>query len=195
MSFCGCEISYAAGSAGNIPESCREVPIFVDWSTYTSTSLTRMQAQRAFVRGFAEWHSYLDVRLYLTASRDQGFAKVVWTSFPNNVLATSNMADGTCDRTKTQGYSNDALWTEHLLFLVVVHEVGHLLGLPHLPGKHVMSAGIQTDLQGLTAGDVDAAVALGYVLKETPPEAPEGVSAEELVGALRLLRQWLREEG
>lgn len=188
--FCGC-----GEEAGTdflvIPEECRlDLPVYVDMESYTG-DLTLVEIHRALQWAFDEWGNYIHVRAYLTRAPQQAFATVKWESFEGNVLATSNTAKGTCELGQhSQAYSLDVPWTVQTLGLVALHEFGHLLGLRHLgESGHIMSAGLDFNLTGLTHTDVKAALNVGY--QQKTPFEPQKPTDGEIVEALRNLIRML----
>jgi len=123
--------------------------------------ITKAQALEQFQRAFGVWWKAIGLKFVLTDDRRQAHCVIDWGALSGTVLAWSNLADNTCNKNQQQRYDIRG-WTPHLLFLVILHELGHLLGLPHRPGNFLMNPGIITSLDGPTPTDISDAIALGY---------------------------------
>lgn len=72
-----------------------------------------------------------------------------------------------------QVYDRAESWTEHSLYLVAAHEIGHALGIPHLGPGALMAPYLNLSLTGLTPADVAEAVArYGPRASASPPVPP-----------------------
>lgn len=164
----------------SIPIQCRQkYAIYVEWNGFKSETITKEQAQTAFVNAMNSWRKYLDVRLYLTVSPALAFATIYWkdsTGVGTNVLATSNRADNTCIP-KSQAYNIDYPWTLAKLQHVALHELGHLLGFPH--AKTGIMGPVTFNLFEPTREDLLTAEKHGYTIKNLPEEKSE-VDIEEI---------------
>ncbi len=57
-----------------------------------------------------------------------------------------------------QKYDADEIWTERMLFIAFLHELGHSIGIQHLEAGNVMAPFLNIDLSGLQPGDIAEAV-------------------------------------
>ena len=158
----------------NWPGSCRHsIKIWFDWSTWNESAMnvSVATAKETFKKALREWNLVCDFTLELVEERSEARVVVRAESLAGSTLAWSHLANNDCGG-KEQRY-DVRRWTLHVFFLTVLHEVGHLIGLPHTPGNFVMNPSIIESLPGLTASDKSRAIALGYGPSKLDPDEPE----------------------
>lgn len=147
----------AIAQNANIPPGCRaEYRLYVDFRGGP------IVGRDVFLLALAHWAEHVEVGFLLVGPDESPHCRVRFEELSGSILAWSHLADNTCRAGKEQRYDIRG-WSRHLFFLTVVHEIGHLMGLVHMAGT-VMNPGILTHLKGLTQGDLDQAVQLGYRL-------------------------------
>ncbi len=158
----------------NWPEACRwELKIYFDHRGYReSLGLSQREFDRQYVAALDEWNRSIGINLQLTDNRNEAHTYVAWEVLRGSVLAWSNLANNSCSRGMEQRYDIRS-WSAKLFRLVVLHEVGHLIGLPHKSGNYIMNPSIITSLNGLTPTDIRRAKNLGYGDPKTPDPPPE----------------------
>ena len=153
-------------------------------------------ALQAFGRAMKDWSETLDLNFELTTDPTAAHCRVGFSPLTGTTLAWSHLANGTCSRSMRQEY-DIRQWSQHLLYLTVLHELGHLLGLPHRNGPYIMNPSILTDLEGLTERDNRDALNLGYKRAGQAPPAPSPEPApNELTDAeIDRVIERIREKG
>lgn len=100
---------------------------------------------------------------------------------PSKVLAYSELADGT-ERTKRQTYDSSERFTiadnppaDRIdLIRVATHEIGHVIGIPHIGTGNLMAPTYSQQIRGPQTGDVAEAMArYGPAVPVTPPQPPD----------------------
>jgi len=160
----------------NIPKTCRvDYKIYFDQGRWTSSlNLSKVRAKEIFAEALNEWNRNVGVRLSLTNTMGPAHTVAKWEKLSGSTLAWSHLANDSCAMNQEQRY-DIRNWSEHMFYLVVLHEVGHLIGLPHRSGNYVMNPSIITSLETLTKNDITRARDLGYNGPlDPPPEDPYG---------------------
>lgn len=179
--FCGMSASALAEAArGN----CRwtHSPVSVAHQmALPAANITAEQIDRIFIEVAALWSSVCGIDLRFQADPNANIlARVEAMDGPNGVLGESYLPCGNVNpRTQlTQRYDTGERWTINFLKRVILHEVGHALGLDHAPqGSAVMSPYL-TDFAVPQPWDVEQMVARygppkPIVVKPTdPPVTP-----------------------
>lgn len=169
---CGCASKGQSAEEARFPDACKtEILCIVDkdspsrgWPGDGVMGLRYEQFFAQFHRACETWNTHVGLRLAVTDDRSlfpRAICKVVFWDFGGSVLADSHLADGTCADDKRQRYDHRQ-WSEHLLYLTILHELGHLIGLQHKTGPYIMNPTILTGLDGLTDDDIRRARGLGY---------------------------------
>ena len=164
-----CSVPDVAAAGGEIafarwPDACaKELRIYVNWNGWNPRlmSMGVDDARQQFKRAMAAWTSSVDLVWTMTANKSQAHCEVDWARLSGNTLAWSHLANNSCRLRASQRYDHRR-WTPHYFYLVVLHELGHLLGLPHQRGNYIMNPSIVTSLDGLTESDIQRARDLGY---------------------------------
>lgn len=158
----------------NWPASCRQsIKIWFDWSTWNESEqgVSVAVAKETYKKSIREWNLVCDLTLELVEDREEARVIVKAERLAGSTLAWSHLANNDCGG-KEQRYDVRS-WTLHVLFLTILHEVGHLIGLPHTAGNFVMNPSIIESLPGLTSADKSRAIALGYGPSKLDPDEPE----------------------
>jgi hypothetical protein len=158
----------------NWPGSCRHsIKIWFDWSTWNESQqgFSVATAKAEYAKALREWNLVCDLTLELVEDRSEARVVVRCEPLAGSTLAWSHLANNDCGG-KEQRF-DIRRWTLHVFFLTVLHEVGHLIGLPHTAGNFVMNPSIIESLPGLTASDKSRAIALGYGPSKLDPDEPE----------------------
>jgi hypothetical protein len=149
-----------------------------------STSNTALARQFALAMEF--WTGVLDLEWHDVDSQDCSIQLVDGTPELFNSANTCRCVSARAqlpDLPAFQGWIafNPSLkLNEHEMFLTSVHEIGHLLGLPHNPsGSSVMFFLVLDDSMSLDAADLDA-LAGRHKLRAGVSEKP-GIKARELI--------------
>lgn len=173
----------------NWPESCRDdLGLYLDFSNYNANIIgfSESRARSIFKRALDEWNSVIGVRLYISNDFPSAKTNVTWVRLSGSTLAWSHLANNSCRDDKQQRYDIRG-WSEHQLYITVLHEVGHLLGLPHRRGNYVMNPSIITSLPTLTATDIRDAKRLGYKGPfPTTPTKPDPKPTTGITGSITL---------
>jgi len=155
-----CNAPDIAGAGGILesrwPKKCSdELLIFVAWSRWDSDDMSMgiKYAREQFQRAMDDWMRVVDLTWSMTSNEREAHCKVGFAQQKGSTLAWSHLANGSCSLNARQEYDLRR-WTPHYFYLVVLHELGHLLGLPHLPGRHVLNPSIISSLEGLTDRDI-----------------------------------------
>ncbi len=182
----------------NIPQTCRfEYGIFIDRDEFSERSfgMPLDTFEATFARACDHWNERIGINLHLT--RDFAAAKCVvgFQSLGGSTLAWSHIANNSCADDKSQKYDQPRNWTVQQLFLTIIHELGHLLGLGHA-SSGIMKPIIDGSLSGTTDYDISRARDLGYgppqpSVPPTPdpptpdPEPPAPIDYNRLIAALK----------
>ena len=172
-----CSVPDVAAAGGDIsearfPDMCaKQLKIYVDWSGWNESQMNmrRNVAREEYDRALSDWVKTVDLKWEQTRSRSEAHCTVDFARLDGNTLAWSHLANNTCGKGFQQRY-DIRRWTRHYFYLVALHELGHLLGLPHNRGNFIMNPYIVTQLDGLTNNDITRARDLGYGAPETPPK-------------------------
>lgn len=167
----------------NIPQPCRgDYRIVIekdDWPGDSVMGITYSEFREQFQAAKRKLNSVIQIRLVLTEGGPgspqfkAAKAKVQFYPFGGGVLADSHLADNTCDDDKRQRYDHRR-WDLHQLYLTILHELMHLLGVRHHSGPFVINPNILTGLADLTEADVSFLVDVGYTRRTgpVPPNEP-----------------------
>lgn len=163
------------------PENCQgDLGLFIDWGGFNENTVgfSQVEAEELFASALNDWNQIIAVRLYVSHVFETAKTNVQWTRLSGPTLAWSHLANNSCADDKQQRYDLRE-WSKHQFYLTVLHEVGHLLGLPHRRGSYVMNPSILTSLAGLTERDIQDARNLGYA---SGPLAPNPIEPEPPAG-------------
>jgi hypothetical protein len=178
----GCMVPDMLIEEANWPQSCRhDLGMFIDWQGFRESAIgmSRAEAEDLFDQALMEWNNSIGVNLHITTDLAAAKCYVSWQGLGGSTLAWSHLADNSCSDDKKQRY-DIRRWSKHQFYQTVIHECGHLIGLPHRRGNYVMNPIIITSLDGLTDTDIRDARRLGYGEPTDPPKphppAPNGIT-------------------
>lgn len=185
--ICSCDnIDPVAGTqraVAAIPECRSNYRIWVnadDWPG-SAMGLSWEAFASIFDRACADWNKVCGIRLVRTTDVTFAKCRVDFGGLRGSTLAWSSLANGTCAADKRQRY-DIRQWNDHLLYLTILHELGHLIGLGHRSGHWVMNPSIITSLDGLVLKDIQRAVALyGGPLNDNGAPDPTTAPAPPMV--------------
>ena len=169
-----CNVPDMSPAGGEMPEArfpdtcAKELRIYVAWNDWRQDAMgiSRQAASDEFDRALSDWQQTVDLRWRQTTSSRDAHCSVEFARLTGNTLAWSHLANNTCGTGFRQRY-DVRRWTRQYFYLVVLHELGHLLGLPHKSGHYIMNPYIVTQLDGLTENDITRARNLGYGAPES----------------------------
>lgn len=138
----------------------------------------------AWAMAWAEWAKVIVidpvmVQQFSGAMVRAEFARIDGSS---GVLAWSHLANNT-NGPKDQRYDSGEAWVITPLgatppsngidlLRVMMHEIGHMIGLPHGPSGSLLQPMYSRSVGEVTKVDADRAVALGYARRTAPPAPP-----------------------
>lgn len=108
----------------------------------------------------AQWNAAAGLNMHRAASAD--VARILATNYrhdgPSGILADAQLPCGSIRRS-LQRYDSSESWDVQIMArLVMLHETGHSLGIPHISGGNVMAPTYNPSLSKLQTGDVVEAV-------------------------------------
>lgn len=122
-------------------------------------NITTSQIDDIFVRVGALWSSVcgIDLRFIGAGQTANIFAESGRIDGKNNVLGQSYLPFPGIPKSQTIGqlYDTAEAWTIHFLFQVVLHEVGHAIGLDHGPQGTAIMSPMLTPLDAPQAWDIN----------------------------------------
>ena len=185
IQVCGFEgaVRDRAGHPGR-PWPTKKIP----WTVTANNvpGLNPNEVRAAFAAAWSDWAGSLDIEPVFVAEESQALVRsrfgIITDTFgrpdgPGNVLAWSELSNGT-STPKHQLYDTAERWaasgvdrTRVLLRNVACHEIGHVLGLDHEEPNSgaLMQPTYSSILSSPTSLDIEAAIALGYKRRNTPP--------------------------
>ena len=158
----------------NIPQPCRfdyGLVIRVDQFSERLFGLPQATFEDTFARACQHWNERIGINLHVTTDFAAAKCAVGFESLGGSTLAWSHLANDSCKDDKIQKYDQPRQWTIQQLYLTIIHELGHLLGLGH--GGGIMSPTINMSLSGTTNEDITRARNLGYGPPVEPDEPPK----------------------
>lgn len=139
---------------------------------------------------WAQWAAVCGIKPEQAASAAEAHVVIECRTIDRagGTLAWSELADGT-ERQKGQRYDASEAWVSQLgasvpstridLGRVACHEIGHVLGIPHLGNGNLMQPLYDIRIWTPQAGDIAEAVArYGPSLPSTPPAPPPPAAGE-----------------
>lgn len=144
--------------------------------------LTIHETWESFDWSMKQWASVCDLKpnRALTPETARIVARVVRLDGPSGVLADSQLPCGAI-RQAQQRYDSSEAWNRAIQArLVVLHELGHALGIPHIGSGNVMAPVYDPRLTALQRGDAAEAVERygkpvdAPAPQPTPPATSEG---------------------
>lgn len=120
-----------------------------------------------FEWAWATWAGSCNIKPMMVQDPSQALIRVNAARIDgtNGVLAQSELANNT-NNPKQQWYDFEA-WAEWFLKITALHEIGHVLGIPHLSAGNIMQPTLAQNLRSLQSGDI-----LECVTRYGRPEAP-----------------------
>lgn len=178
--YCGCPDALTLRAAVDVARwPVRDIPYFIaapdGWP-----GLTAAQVAEAFALGWQWWADVCDILPRRVASAAEALVRVECARIdgPMQTLAWSELADGTT-RPKRQRFDAGEPWTVsespgRLIDLarVACHEIGHVLGIPHIATGNLLAPIYSATVRKPQAGDVTEAVRRYGPAKPRPPVPP-----------------------
>lgn len=145
--------------------------------------LSEKQAQDAFAWAWAAWAGVCGIQPLHVAEPARAHVVIQSAAIdgPGQTLAWSELADGTMDR-KSQRFDASETWTVDSavgtrgldLRRTAAHEIGHVLGIPHIRNGNLLQPMYDPSIPGPQAGDIAEAVGrYGPPVSAPPPPLPE----------------------
>ena len=106
------------------PTSCQDVTVSYDFDQIDSGI-----AEQAWLQALIKWNEVCGINLNLTDQRGQ-----IWATdgpLPGSTLAWSFLANDSCNASLEQRYDTTISYTVGFLAKIILHEVGHALGLQY----------------------------------------------------------------
>lgn len=169
--FCG-RVETLTDDFTTKPWPVKRLPYHLDATGFRG-SLDEPQLKMAFEEAFNSWATYLDLEPVAVDRAGDALIQSVFGRIDGygRVLAYSELADGTA-RVKGQTYDSGDSWVvsdEPVqnyfdLLRVMIHELGHMLGLTHdkAGADAIMAPTYSWEMPRPTARDVNRLLALGY---------------------------------
>ncbi len=162
--FCACpDIQYSVSSIEDLPKwPTRDLR----WHLQGSELALKMSPETIksiFARAWKAWSDVCGIRPILTDREEEAQVLITFGSIDGarKVLAWSELADGSI-RPKHQRFDANEDWvdaettvrSEVDLLRVATHEIGHVLGVPHLPSGSLMQPMYDNHIRYPKAADI-----------------------------------------
>lgn len=135
--------------------------------------LSSEQEHAAYLEALQAWNTVCGIRLRYTESFDQANIYSGVGSTGPGVLAYSYLP---CNASPTdrlqQVYNRSTNWSYRLLVNVIIHEIGHAIGLDHGPQGSIMQPTAAGDILRPQSWDIEQVQQRYGLPKPTDPEAP-----------------------
>lgn len=147
--------------------------------------ISRDDMRRAFQIAFDRWSAVCDIRASHIGDSSQAADIVIDTGRidgPSGTLAYSELPCGSQDRQLKQKYDTSEPWViadnvpSYRIDLgrVATHEVGHVIGVPHIGSGNLMAPTYSTRIHSPQAGDIQEAQARYGPPRVQPPPVDPG---------------------
>ena len=157
-------------------DTCKWPSNRVTWSqAIRLPTLAPDVVDRIYATAWNQWASVCGLTPVLAGPSDAPHVRATAGAGPLNhldgaggVLAWSELPCGATDATRLQQmFDQSELWNEPMFLAVACHEIGHAIGLPHLPTGSLMAPYYDAKITAPTPVDIAEAVA-----RYGPPVAP-----------------------
>lgn len=161
--FCGCPDALFAREETSLPRwPDRRIPWTLE-GPWTVADLNRAAIRACFATAWQQWAEVCDIEPVYVENAAEALVRIRQAPIdgPGGVLAWSELPDGT--RTpRHQRYDRSEVWTVAVeprggaidLSRVACHEIGHALGIGHLPDGNLMQRAYSVAIRGPQPGDI-----------------------------------------
>lgn len=174
------DISEAHTSLRKWPDSCKD-----SIGCHQSLNLRSMgngTERQAWLQALESWNDVCGIRLIEVKSRAESRIWADEGRTESNVLAWSYLPNRNCSQTLEQRYGSQVNWNYRKLLEVMVHELGHAIGISHGPRSSIMHATALGQFTKPQKWDIDEAVKRYGEPESKPPAPGAGYEASFTIG-------------